>query len=114
MTNAKAEPTHLSPSEAAARLSVSPDFLRRACRSGELAFARFGRLVRIPVASLDAYVAARLIGPDPARKPLSAVGLPERRPAPMRPRRVSARKAGPRRDSGPEADACGLSPVVAG
>jgi excisionase family DNA binding protein len=76
--------THVSPAMAAVRLSVSEDFIRRLCRTGELDCARLGRLVRIPVASLDAYVAARTLS---RRKAPAVLPLPTVRPG-TRPIRV--------------------------
>ncbi|MGD0863320.1 MAG: helix-turn-helix domain-containing protein [Candidatus Limnocylindrales bacterium] len=106
--------THLSPADAAHRLSVSEDFIRRLCRTGELDCARLGRLVRIPVASLDAYVAARTVH---GRQPRAILPLPPI--PPVRPETRPPRTRHPRPQVDPrvvalmaDARARGLAPLL--
>jgi excisionase family DNA binding protein len=55
--------THLSVEDAAGRLSVSPGLVRKLIRTGHLEAVRVGRCVRIPVASLEVYLARERIRP---------------------------------------------------
>jgi excisionase family DNA binding protein len=56
----------LAPRDLAARWSCPDGFVRRECRAGRLPYARLGTLIRISVAALEEYMAARTIGPQPA------------------------------------------------
>lgn len=53
----------LTVSDAAGRLSVSPSLIRRLIRDGSIDAVRVGRCVRVPVASLEVYLARERIRP---------------------------------------------------
>lgn len=61
-----ASPALLTVSDVAERLSVSTDTVRRYLRSGELPAVRLTRDWRVEPAALEAFVAARTTGRQPA------------------------------------------------
>lgn len=52
--------------EAAERLRVSAGTVRNLLKADELHAVRFGRTIRIPVAELDRFIAAKTAAGDPA------------------------------------------------
>ncbi len=58
----------LSVADAAARLACSPDSILRAIDRGDLRAVRYGRLVRIEAADLEAFIAAHRTQPAPRRR----------------------------------------------
>lgn len=59
-------PWYLSPTEVAAEWRTSTNHVHRAIARGDLPAWRDGRIVRIARADVDAYVAARRVGPPRA------------------------------------------------
>ena len=59
---------YLSPTDAAALLSVSRDSVLRAIKRGDLPALTYGRLVRISRDDLDAFIAAHSTKAEPKRR----------------------------------------------
>lgn len=66
--------------EAAERVRLSPWAVRRAIRRGELLAYKLSGRIRVPVVSLDAWLAASKILPEVAESPEPARPLPGRFP----------------------------------
>lgn len=60
------EPALLTVTEAATRLSLSRATTYQLVRCGDLPSVRVGRTVRVPVRALEAWIAARTRGGEPA------------------------------------------------
>lgn len=61
-------PEFLSPSQVADLLAISRDSVLRAVKRGDLEAVVYGRLVRIPRSSLDAFLAAHRSQPRSRRR----------------------------------------------
>lgn len=73
-------PAHLSVEDAAARLALSPRWIRRLCQDGRMpgAVQAAGSAYLVPVATVDAMLASRAASPVTAGRPAGALNKPTR------------------------------------